>query len=135
MRPRFGPPWCKACQGRECLGGGIRACAQRDPRPAHIALILDTYGGVRTIVGTRASIQANTRHDELARVVPGLIVHEPITWDDIPVVIARAKLEFERWLDTRPNLDADMHQAVVLYRLRKLETPQRSLDPSAMVET
>lgn len=134
---RAGDEGCRACFGGivPCRGGGNRGCWRRDPRPAHIALILDSYGGIRTVVGTRHSIKQNTRHDELAHIVPNLIVHEPIAWGDIPIVIERSRIEFELWLDTRPNLDEDTHRAVVLYRLRKLEHSQRSCDLHAMVET
>jgi hypothetical protein len=120
---RSGDEGCKACNGGAipCKGGGNKLCWRRDPRPAHIALICDSYGGARTIVGTRFSIRCNTRHDELCHVVPGLVVHEPIAWGDIPVVIARAKLEFEKWLDTRPNLDEQQHVCVTFYKLRQLE--------------
>jgi hypothetical protein len=130
---------CNACAGRTlpCKGGGNLDCVKRDPKPARIALILDTYGGARTIVGPRRSIKANTRHDEVCHVVPGLIVHEPIAWGDIPTVIERAKIEFEMWLDTRPNLTKDEHHAVVLYRLRQLEHPDShgSCNIEEMVDT
>jgi hypothetical protein len=135
--PRPGDEGCTACAGGAipCKGGGNLGCRKRDPHPARIALILDSYGGARTIVGTRRAIKENTRQDEIARIVPGLAVHEPIAWNDIPVVIARARLEFERWLDTLPNLTEDEDRSVRLYRLRKLENPPRSCDLQAMVET
>lgn len=136
---RAGDEGCGACAGGAipCKGGGNLRCWRRHPGPQRIALILDSYGGIRTIVGTRAAIRANTRHDEYAHTVPRLVVHEPIAWNDIPVVVERSKLEFDLWLDTRPNLDEDMHRAVTLYRLRKLELPEAigSLNPAEMVET
>jgi hypothetical protein len=128
---------CTACFGGTvpCKGGGNKLCWRRDKRPAHLAIIVDSYGGARTIVGTRFSIKCNTRHDELCHVVPGLIVHEPIAWNDIPVVIARAKLEFERWLDRRPNLDKQQYTCVTFYRLRQLERENvRALNLAEVVE-
>jgi len=110
-------------------------CYKRNPHAAHVGLILNSYGSVRTIVADAKSMKASTRHDEWVHVVPGLIVHEPIAWNDVPGVIERARLAFEAWLDTRPNLDEDQHQAVTLYRLRKLELNQRNLDLSVIVET
>jgi hypothetical protein len=127
---------CVACRGTvPCKGGGNLRCKHRNPHAARIALILDSYGGIRTIVGPHKSIAANTRHDELVRIVPGLLVHEPIAWNDIPVVIERARLEFEAWLNTRPNLTAEQAEAVSMYRLRQLEHEQASLDLGAIVET
>jgi hypothetical protein len=128
---------CRICLGGiiPCKGGGNRGCWRRDPKVARIALILDSYGGARTIVGTRRSIQDNARQDELAHIIPRLRVHEPIAWNDIPLVIERARLEFEKWLDMRPNLPEHLHHAVTLYRLRKLEQNQRSLDLAVIAET
>lgn len=128
---------CNECAGGAlpCKGGGNVRCAKRDPHPAHIAIVVDTYGGARTIVASRKSLKANVASDELVHVVPKLVVHEPIAWNDIPYVIMRAKLEFEEWLDTRPNLTEDQDLAVRMYRLRKLELNQRSLDLSVIAET
>ncbi len=98
-------------------------------------MILDTYGCARTIVGDQRSIKENTRLDELCHLVPRLRVREPIAWNDIPIVIERARLELEKWLDTRPNLNELQHQIVTMYRLRCLEQHQQSLDLSAIVET
>lgn len=112
-------------------------CHRRNPHAAHIAIILDTYGGARTIVADRRSMRENVRQDEMALVVPNLLVHEPIAWNDIPIVIERARLELEKWLATRPNLNELQHQIVTMYRLRCLEHSgsKRSFDPSAIVET
>ena len=102
---------------------------------ALIAFMLDTYGGARTVVGEPESLQANAAVDDLVHVVPNLTVQEPIAWGDIPYVIERARIEFEKWLATRPNLDEEKHRSVTLYRLRALELNQRSLDLSSLVET
>lgn len=129
---------CVVCKGVvPCKGGGNTLCLRRDPQAHHIALILDSYGSTRTIVANRKSLKANVRHDELAHVVPGLLVHTPIAWNDIPIVIARAKLEFDKWLDTRPNLSEDMALAVRLYRLRGLRRrgSGEALDVYSMVWT
>lgn len=134
---RAGDEGCKACKGGSvpCKGGGNINCWRRNPCAAHIALILDTYGGSRVIVADLDSLNANMLDDELAHVVPDLLVHEPIAWNDIPIVIERARVEFEKWLETRPNLDEGHSRSVALYRLRALENPQRSLDLAAIVET
>lgn len=129
---------CRACgDNTPCKGGGNLRCRKRDPRPHYIALILDSYGSTRTVVATTRSMRANVRHDEWAHVVPRLIVHTPIAWNDIPIVIARAKLEFDKWLDTRPNLPKDMDLAVRLYRLRGLRHvgSKETLDVYSMVWT
>ncbi len=112
-------------------------CLRRDPKAARIALILDSYGGARTIVADKRSMRLNVRHDELVHVVPSLIVHTPIAWNDIPVVIARSEVEFEMWLDTRPNLTEEQDRAVRLYRLRKQRhnDSKESLDLYSIVET
>jgi hypothetical protein len=136
---RAGDEGCSACAGGAipCKGGGNLGCWRRDPRPARIALILDSYGGARTVVGTRKSIKANTRHDEICHLVPKLTVHEPIAWGDIPIVIERARIEFEMWLDTLPNLTEDEDRSVRLYRLRQLEHPDShgACNIEEMVET
>jgi len=138
---RTGDEGCKACLGGAipCKGGGNKLCWRRDRRSQYIAIILDTYGGARTIVGTKHSIRANTRHDELYRIVPKLIVHEPIAWGDIPIVIERARIELLKWLDTRPNLDELQHRIVQMYRMRCLEHdgrgPRGSLNLYEIVET
>lgn len=140
--PRFEPRFdddCPVCApyGVECKGGGNKLCRKRDPKPARIALILDQYGNTRTVVGTQESIKANTGPGEWTHLVPKLVVHTPIAWNDIPIVIERAKLEFDRWLEMRPNLSEDMHHAVVLYRLRCLRhvDSRETLDVNAMVWT
>ena len=86
-------------------------------------------------MGTMKSIRAMTRPDELCHLVPNLIVHEPIAWGDIPIVVERARLEFLKWLDTRPNLTELNQNSVALYRLRCLEQNQKSLNIEAIVET
>jgi len=121
---RRGDEPCRACFGGivSCKGGGNTRCWRRNPKAAHIAIILDTYGGARTIVADRESLKANVRFDELVHVVPDLIVHEPIAWGDIPIVIERARIELERWLETRPNLDELQHEIIKMYRIRQLRS-------------
>lgn len=98
-------------------------CRKRDPRSARIALIVDSYGGSRVIVSQRKSIAHHVRQGEMVHIVPKLFVHEPIAWNDIPMVVDRAELEFEKWLSTRPNLTAQDQNVVTLYRLRRLRHP------------
>lgn len=133
---RAGDEPCKACDGgaRPCKGGGNLGCWRRHPGKQYIAAIIDTYGGFRTIVGTRRSIRANTRHDDLCHVVPRLVVHEPIAWNDIPIVVERSRLELLKWLDTRPNLTTAQYEAVTMYRLRCTEhlSAQGSRDTSKL---
>jgi hypothetical protein len=129
--------YCVACSGDEtqCKGGGNRRCRKRNPRASRLAGVLDTYGGIRFVVAHRTELRHHVRCDELLFVVPRLIVHEPIAWNDIPIVIARIELEFGKWLDTRPNLDEAGSVAVQMYKLRCLEHTKRSLDLHSIVET
>jgi hypothetical protein len=127
---------CPVCRGIvPCNGGGNLGCYKRDPVPHYIALVLDSHGGARTVVADWNSLMANVGSSEWAHVVPNVIVHTPIAWNDIPIVIARAKLEFDKWLDTRPNLEENLFQAVSLYRLRQLRhsNSQGSIDLNAVV--
>lgn len=101
-------------------------CWRRNPHASHIGLILDSYGGSRTIVADKRSMRANTRHDEWLFTVPKIIVYEPIAWAEIPRVIAKSRWDFERWLDTQPNLTEEHQRAVLLYRLHKLRHPAGS---------
>jgi hypothetical protein len=136
---RKGDEPCIACQGGAipCKGGGNLQCWRRDSRRHRIALILDTWGGARTIVAPIKSLRANVRHDEIAHIVPGLFVHTPIAWNDIPIVIERARIEFEKWLDTKPNLEPEFDHAVKLYFLHQKRHPStiRSLNPETVVLT
>jgi hypothetical protein len=133
-------PFCAACEGRSiaCKGGGNLGCADRNPLPSVIAAILDTYGGVRFIVTHRKDLQNHVRHDELVIIAPRLRVHEPIAWDDIPIVIERAELEIKKWIDQhqKPN-DPVQQEIVTMYRLRCLEHPhsKRSVDIAALAYT
>lgn len=130
---------CPACDGGAlpCKGGDNARCLKRDPRPACVALILDRYGGARTVVTQMDALIHHARSDEICHVVPHCVVHEPIAWDDIPSIIRRARSAFERWLERRPNLGEAQHHAVMLYRLRQQRHSgsRGSLDVSAIVET
>ncbi len=133
--PRF-DPLCNACKGIvECYGGGNKLCRKRDPRPSHIAGILDTYGGLRFVVAHRKDFKHHIRRDEILIVVPDLLVHEPIAWNDIPSVIARIELVVNRWIEENNPNEPHIQEAVRMYRLRCLENPRRSLDLSGIVET
>lgn len=121
---RHGPFFCALCRGQSCWGGGNKGCVQRDPRPSILAGILDSYGGLRSVVTYEDRVCAHVRPDEIAIVVPNLTVHEPIAWGDIPYVIARIKLEVDRWIEqiAIPNED-HIREAVAMYQLHKLRHP------------
>lgn len=114
---------CEACNGGAipCKGGGNPLCWRRSPEPQVLSAVLDSYGCVRTVVCTEESLWCHVGSGELAYTVPDLVLREPIAWNDIPLVIERARLELNKWLDTRPNLDAEMHDGAILYRLREKE--------------
>ena len=125
--------YCRACKGiQACRGGGNKLCAKRDPRPSRLAGILDTYGGLRFIVAHRKSLKEHKRHDELLIVVPRLIVHEPIAWNHIPVVVKRIELTVEKWIEENNPNEPWAQEAVRMYRLRCTENPRRSLDLNAV---
>lgn len=131
---------CAACNGRTiaCKGGVNLNCADRNPLPSVIAAILDTYGGVRFVVTHRKSLPNHVAHDELAIIVPRLRVHEPIAWNDIPIVIARAELEVSKWIEQHREPNDPVHREIVtMYRLRCLEHPhsKRSRDIAALAFT
>jgi len=107
---------------------------QRDPWPSRIVAVLDTYGGVRTVVAYESEIQDHVRDDEIAILLPQR-VHTPISWNDIPGLIAHAKWVLEQWIENnRPN-EPHAIEAVKMYRLRCLEQGQRSFDPRVIAET
>jgi hypothetical protein len=124
------------CRGGACAGGGVKACAQREQQPSHLAAVLDPYGGLRFIVTHKRELKHHVRPYETLIVVPGVLVHQPLAWGDIPGAIARIEHEVERWIERRgePN-DPDQREAIAMYRLRKLENPRRSLDLTGIVET
>ena len=112
----------------------MRACVQRDPKPSRIAAILDTYGGVRTVVAYNSELPHHVRADELAIISP-VRVHEPISWNDVPGLVAHAKWVLEQWIENnRPNTPHAI-EAVKMYRLRCLEQNQRSFDLHVIAET
>ena len=125
---------CPACWGEQCKGGGNKRCVQRDPRPSRIAGIVDTYGGLRVVVDHMRGLKGHRRHDEVLVVVPGVRVHEPIAWGDIPGLIGRVQHEVDKWAETRPNAPHAM-EAATMYKLRCLEQDQQSLDLYSIVET
>jgi hypothetical protein len=134
---RHGPLACPLCRGGECRGGGNKQCAQRDPRPSHLAGILDTYGGLRFVVTHKRNLKHHVRPDETLIVVPDLLVHEPIAWGDIPYVIARIELAVDRWIERGTPNEPHQREAVTMYRLRQLEHihSKRSFDPAVIAFT
>jgi hypothetical protein len=133
---RHGPLSCAVCRGGECRGGGNRTCAQRDPKPSHIAGILDSYGCVRVVVAHKATLKHHVRHDEFLAVVPDKLVHEPIAWGDVPFVVALGSLAVDEWCAKHAqDNDPLVREAVILRGLRKLEQDPSSLNPYEMVFT
>lgn len=131
----FGPSNCSVCQGKECLGGNNKKCVQRDPRPSILAGILDIYGGLRFVVTYRRQLKEHIRPNELAVIVPHLLVHEPLAWGNIPYVVNRIETTIKNWLETyRPNSEIKQ-QIITLYKLRCLESPRRALNLEQIVET
>jgi hypothetical protein len=127
---------CLVCRGQQCKGGGNTRCLQRDPHASHLAGILDTYGGLRFIVAHRNSFKHHVRHDELLIVVPNLVVHEPIAWNDIPIVVERITLTVNDWIERNHPNEFFAQEAIKMYRIRRLEGQfARSLDLGAIVET
>jgi len=129
---------CPACKyGFDpCKGGGNLGCIKRNSLPSVIVGILDTYGGLRVVVTHRRELHHHVKQDELAIVVPRLRVHEPIAWDDIPVVIARAELEMAKWIERYGEPNDPVHrECVAMYRLRQLEHTRKSLDLTAIAYT
>jgi hypothetical protein len=129
-------PLCVVCRGViECKGGGNTRCRKRDPHASHLAGILDTYGGLRFVVAHKNTFAHHVRPDEVLIVVPDLLVHEPIAWNDIPSVIARIELTVDHWIrEQKPN-EPHAQEAAKMYRLRCLEHERRSLDLETIVET
>lgn len=113
-------------------------CAKRNPRASRLAGIVDTYGGIRFIVTHKSHLKHHVRPDELLFVVPHLLVHEPIAWNDIPMVIRRIEIETMKQIDAmaEPN-EAWKRDAIAMYRLRCLEqrTNKHSLDFERIVLT
>lgn len=134
---RFGPPSCPACHGLvSCYGGGVKSCAQRDPKPSRIAGILDSYGGVRVVVTRARDFRNHVRASEFLCLVPGKRVHEPIAWGDIPPVIALGELAVRTWVERNERAnDPEKREAIRAYRSRQTWHQQRSLDLEAIVYT
>ena len=136
LAPNRTDPLCPVCLVViECKGGGNKQCRKRDPRPSHVAGILDTYGGLRFIVTHKASFKHHMRDDEVLLVVPNTLVHEPIAWGDIPGLIGKIEWYVRKWIDENSPNELHTQQAVQMYRLRCLEQNQGSLDLNAIVET
>ncbi len=131
-------PWCEACKhSSPCKGGGNKQCVRRNPRPSIVAAVLDTYGGMGVVVTHRKNLKHHVRHDELAIVAPGLIVHEPIAWNDIPIVIRRMEIEVDKWIARGIPNDPLHREIVTMYRLRCAEHPDNrgSRDLTKLVYT
>jgi hypothetical protein len=100
-----------------------------------LAGILDTYGGLRFVVAPENSLKHHVRCDEVLIVVPDLVVHEPVAWNDIPHIIAHIELEVDRWIERGIPNEPHAREAVIMYQLRRKECSRRALDLNGIVET
>ncbi len=128
---------CVACldmDGR-CKGGGNLNCRKRDPRESILAGILDTYGGLRYIVTYRSSLKHHTRPDEVAVIVPGARVHEPIAWNDIPHVTAIIDRAVDEWLARGTPNEPHARECATMYKLRRSRRQRDSVHIDDIVET
>jgi hypothetical protein len=124
---------CPVCNdGVACHGGGNLACVKRNPEPSVLAGILDTYGGIRFVVTQDYQLASHVRCDETLIVVPNLLVHEPIAWGDIPIVIKRIEIVVDEWIARGIPNEPHAREAVAMYQLRKKEHVQRSLNLEAI---
>jgi hypothetical protein len=129
--------YCFVCNNRRCKGGGNLQCVRRDSRPSVLAGILDTYGGIRFVVTHRRDLKRHVRPDEILIIVPKLLVHEPITWSDIPGIARRIERAVDEWVEKfgRARNEPWVRECIAMYRLRKLELNKRALDLYSIVET
>lgn len=131
---RHGPPSCPICWGRECCGGGNKQCVQRDPKPSHIAGILDSFGGVRVVVAHKQTFKHHLGRGEFLCVVPDKLVHEPIASGDIPFVVRLGEIAVETFVARNAQTnDADKQEAVRAYRSRQSWHQQHSLHWPSLV--
>jgi hypothetical protein len=69
-------------------------------------------------------------------VVPRYKVREPVPWDDVPTVIARAEAYILEWIRTRNDPDDLADPAVTLFLLRRQRSFHReSVNLLDIVET
>jgi hypothetical protein len=136
FEPRFDDD-CLVCGPTrvECKGGANKLCRKRDPRPSHLAGILDCYGCLRFVVAHRKTFKHHLRRDEILIAVPNTLVHEPIAWGDIPGLIAHIEWYVRKWIQASTPNEPHAQDAVRMYRLRCLEQNQGSLDLKSIVET
>lgn len=84
-----------------------------------VAGILDGYGGWHVVVAPRASLKHHVRPGQIMVVVPGLKIKEPVSWNDIPMVIGRAELAILEWIGRKNDLS---DPAIALFLLRRQRT-------------
>lgn len=101
---------------------------------SRIAGILDSYGGLRVVISLEGSLMEHVLPDEFLIMVRDETVREPIQWDAIPFIVELAELAVEEWTQREHN-EIEAQLASRLYRLRRLEYTQRSLDLDAIVQT
>lgn len=88
------------------------------------------------MVTPREALEFHVGHDESAVVVGGLIVHEPIAWHEIPMVVRRIEIAVDEWIEFGPTPNTPWaHEAQKLYRLRERENVRRALDLGAICDT
>jgi hypothetical protein len=105
-------------------------------KKSHIAGILDAHGGLRVVVGTRSSIYANYSLSlpEKLFILPGVLVEEPVPWDQVPWTIRRVELYIEWWCRTRNDPDDLNHIAIQRYISRLKNPEDRSLHIAGYLE-
>jgi hypothetical protein len=81
-----------------------------------VAGVLDGYGGWHTVVAPRASLKHHVRPGQIACIVPGFKIKEPIAWNDIPMITGRAELAILDFIATRNDLS---DPAIALFLLRR----------------
>ncbi len=101
-----------------------------------VAAVLDGYGGYHVVVAKRNALHHHVRPGQLLLTVPDFHVREPVPWDDIPKVIARAEAYALEWIRTRNDPDDLSHPAVALFLLRRQRAYHRdSVNLLDIVET
>jgi hypothetical protein len=88
---------------------------------SHVAGVIDTYGGLRVVVGTKRSIRANARCDDLMLIVPELRIREPVQWEKIPWLVGRVQHHVREWIMARNDPNHPRRENITMYQLRLLE--------------
>ena len=103
------------------------------PRLSSVAAVLDGYGGWHCVVAPRAALKHHRRPGQIMVIVPFYKVYEPIPWNDIPGVIAKAE---QAALDYIGRQNDRSDPAIALFLLRRQRTYHReSVNLGDIVET